>query len=326
MENDRIEYSIVIPVYRSGDWLDEVVRRIGAVMETEAPGKYELVLVDDCSSDLSTWQAIQRNAQCHDWVRGCTLLYNVGQFRTTLCGLEQARGRYILCMDDDLQDPPEEIPKLLHAIRQDEETLCVMGCYESGQRGWVRSLGSRMIQGLLNRIYGKPPGIQNSSFRIMRRELAEAILSFRTARPQMGPLILSLTRKVKNVPVCHEPRPHGRSGYGLWRLLHTTVDSVVNASTAPLRFFSAVGFFSAAVSLLIGLFFFFRWLAGGIGVAGFMSQVLLISFFGGMMLTGIGVLGEYVARIITELTGPERYRIRARAGLVPPGDSPAGNE
>lgn len=310
MKNEEIKYSIIIPVYRSGAWMDELVARIGSVMEQEAPGGFELILVNDCSPDAVTWPAIQRNAVKHPWVKGYNLLYNVGQFKATVCGMQQARGRYILNMDDDLQHVPEELPKLIRAIDEDDDLLCVMGRYQTRQDSAFRNAGSRFYQRVTNSVYGKSADIQTTSFRIMKKELSDAILAYRTAKPIMGSLIISLTQKIKNVPVRHEARRKGSSGYTLWTLVRTTLDNVINASTAPLRFFSMVGFFCAGLSVVLGAFFLFRWIGNGIGVAGFTSQILLIIFFGGMTLAGIGVLGEYVARIIAEITGPERFHIK----------------
>lgn len=311
---DDVTYSIVIPVYGSGAWMDALADRIGAVMDRYAPARFELILVNDCSPDALTWPAIRRNARKHAWVRGFDLLYNVGQFRALMCGLQQARGRYVITMDDDLQHLPEEIPKLIQAIREDDDVLCVMGRYEAKRHHWFRNAGSRFHQGVMRILHGKPPGIQTSSFRILRKELADALLACRTAKPQISPLIFSMTRKVKNVAVRHAERPHGRSGYRLGTLAGATLENIVNTSTVPLRLFSVTGFACAAGSLLLAVVFLLRKLTGGINVAGFASLVILITFFGGMGLAGIGVLGEYIARIIAELTGPEKYRIKAVTG------------
>jgi polyisoprenyl-phosphate glycosyltransferase len=304
------QYSIVIPVYNSAAWMDELINRIGVVMEHEAPGRFEVILINDCSPDAATWLAIKQNAERHPWVRGTDLLYNVGQNRAIICGLHQARGKFVLTMDDDLQHPPEEIKKLIMAIHDDDEILCVIGQYKTKRHNIFRNAGSLCYQKIMTWTYEKSPGTQMTSFRIMRRELVEALLACRTAKPQISPLIISLTRKIKNVSVQHMTREHGQSGYTLYKLMGLTFDNVINASTAPLRFFSAIGFVCAGASLLLLTGFFLNWLTGGVRVAGYTSQILLITFFGGMVLVGLGMLGEYIARIITELTGPERFRIR----------------
>lgn len=308
------QYSIVIPVYGSGAWLEDLAGRILQVMDGTGHSDCELILVNDRSPDAETWPAIERIAAAQERVRGFDLVYNVGQFRALLCGMAHARADLVLTMDDDFQHPPAELPKLIDAIEGRPDLLCVMGDYETRSQNPLRRLGSAIFSRILDRAYGKPAGIRTTSFRILRRPLVESILAFRTARPQLGPLIVSLTRQVANVPVRHDPRPAGRSNYNLFSLLGNTLDSVVYASTAPLRFLSTFGMLCSGTALLAGLGYFIRWATGGIGVPGFTSQILLIIFFGGMTLLGLGVLGEYVARIIGEVTGPERYRIARTCG------------
>jgi len=309
MKSSKLLYSIVIPIYKSGEWIDELVNRIDAVMKFEAPDNFELILVNDCSPDMITWRAIQRNAELFSWVRGFDLLYNVGQFRAIICGMQQARGRFIITMDDDFQNPPEELPKLFKAI-QNKDVLCVIGKYDSKKHNLFRNMGSKLYQLLLNRFYGKPKDIQTTSFRIMRKELVDALLASRAARPHISALIFSITTNVENVTVLHSHRSQGQSGYTFKKLISTTFESIFNASTTPLRFFSITGFLISFASIIYSIILLLRWISGGISVAGYTSQVLLATFFGGMTLAGIGLLGEYIARIISEITGPELYRIR----------------
>ncbi len=307
-------YSIVIPVYRSGPWLEELADRVLAVMDAAGHSDCELVLVNDRSPDADTWPAIERAAAKHRRLRGIDLVYNVGQFRALLCGMQHARGEFVMTMDDDFQHPPEELPKLIEALAAAPELLCVMGDYKTRGQSPLRRLGSAMFSRILDRAYGKPEKVRTTSFRIMRRSLVEAVLAYRTARPQLGPLIVSITHQVANVPVRHEPRQAGQSNYSLYSLVRNTIDSVIYASTAPLRFLSTFGLLCSGAAFLIGAGYLVRWAAGGIGVAGYTSQILLIIFFGGMTLLGLGVLGEYVARIIGEVTGPERYQVARTCG------------
>jgi len=300
------QYSIVIPVYRSGAWLEELATAVLAAMDAAGHPDCELILVNDRSPDADTWPAIARAAAREPRVRGIDLVYNVGQFRALLCGMSHARGELVLTMDDDFQHPPGELPRLIDALAKRPDLLCVMGDYETRGQNPVRRAGSALFSRILDRAYGKPKGVRTTSFRIMRRSLVEAILAYRTARPQLGPLIVAITR--------HEPRRSGRSNYSLFSLWRNTVDSVVYASTAPLRFLSGFGLFCAGAAFLTGLGYLLRWAAGGIGVPGYTSQILLIIFFGGMTLLGLGVLGEYVARIIGEVTGPERYQVARTCG------------
>lgn len=304
----EVIYSIVVPCYGSGDWLEELVLRIKKTMENYQP--FELILVNDRSPDQKTWNKINQLAQEHAFVTGIDLLYNVGQFKAILCGFEQAKGKFILTMDDDLQHPPEEIPKLIEAIDQNPLMDCIMGEYISKQHTPFRNAGSRFVKRIMNRLYNKPVDLVTTSFRIMPAAFAKSLLLYRIASPRLGPLIVSLSKKVMNIPVQHEPRRFGSSGYDLAYLIRETFQSIINASVAPLRIFTLIGFSTACFAFFIGLYYLIRWIFGGIGVAGFTSLILAISFFSGMMLAGIGILGEYIGRIIKELTGMPRYEIQ----------------
>ncbi len=285
-----------------------MVGRIVAAMQiTDLP--FEVLLVNDASPD-DTWKAIEQAVADHPTVRGFDMLFNVGQFRATMCGLEQARGELIVTMDDDLQHLPEDIPKLVEAIRGRPDVDCVIGAYQQKQHGLIRNLGSRLMARLNEAFYGKPRDLQTTSFRVMRRQVAEAICAHGTSKPIIGPLLLRSTRRIINVPVEHHPRPNGRSGYSLWRLVRITLDNLISASTLPLKTISLLGLASAAGSILLGVYYLIRYLTGAIAVPGFATQVLLTTFFGGMTLLSVGLLGEYVIRVIDEVAQPPRYRIR----------------
>jgi dolichol-phosphate mannosyltransferase/undecaprenyl-phosphate 4-deoxy-4-formamido-L-arabinose transferase len=308
-KENEMKYSIVVPVYKSGLWLSELVDRVGAVMKGIGE-PFELILVNDCSPDDVTWPAIEKLAGEFEWVRGVDLFFNAGQFRATLCGLSEARGDFVITMDDDLQHPPEEIPKLIAAIRENPKLDCAFGKYETKKHSGLRNLGSQMFVPFLNYLYGKPPEIQTTSFRIMRKELSQALVKYRIARPQPSPMIVLLTKKVANVSVRHDSRKQGVSNYTFFKLFCETLQSLINVSVLPLRWVSLVGLFFAIVSFGVGLYYFIEWCLGGIGVAGFASLIIAIAFFGGLTLLSIGVLGEYVGRVIQEVSGPSGFSIR----------------
>jgi len=319
------KYSIVIPVYGSGKWLDELVERIGRVM-CEMGNPFEIILVNDASPDHVTWPAIVSSAKRHVWVQGIDLLYNVGQFRASLCGMEQIHdGDYVITMDDDLQHLPEEIPKLIRAMEEHPHMQCIIGTFGSKQRqSLFRNLGSRLVGVLLQRIYGKPRDLQTTGFRIMHRQLVQAVTAHRAVNPVLPALILQSTQQLMNVEVEHHRRPYGKSGYRLARLVGHTLDIVFNSSTAPLRAISVLGFGIVASSFVLGIAHFVRWRLGLIGEPGFTGIVLLVAFFGGVVLCSLGILGEYVARVVTEVAGPPRYVIREHIGKyeeASPGDA-----
>ena len=215
-------------------------------------------------------------------------------------------------VDDDLQHPPEELPRLIEAMDDEPAMDCIIGAFKEKKHSLLRNMGSGLFRFLTSRMYNRPKGLRGTNFRIMRKAIAQALVQYRTTRPQIGPMLLQTTTRIKNIPVEHHAREKGRSGYGIFGLINHTIDSVVNASIAPLRAFSLLGFLVAGASFVLAIFYFARWLMGSIRAPGFTTIILLITFFSGMTMAGIGLLGEYVARIITEITGHGRHAVRHR--------------
>ena len=172
-----VEYSIVIPVYNSGEWLLELVNRINFTMNDYTKLAYEIILVNDCSPKSNVWPAIEEICKEKDYVIGVNMQYNCGQFIATLCGLDIAKGRYVITMDDDLQHLPEELPKLINSIINSDYE-CVFGVFEHKEHGSLfRRLGSWLTNSLVTHLYKRPKGIKSNSLRIMTNKLAKRICS-----------------------------------------------------------------------------------------------------------------------------------------------------
>ncbi len=318
---EAIVYSIVIPCYRSQRSLPELVKRIDATLAPRGE-LFEVVLVNDASPD-GTWATIEELAAAYPFVVGIDMLRNGGQYRAILCGLESVRGRWVILMDDDLQHPPEQIPKLIEAMTEDPNVDCVMGRYRVKHHSVVRNLGSAMVRRLDTLLYGKPKELVGSSFQIMTRRLADALTRHRTVNPIILPLIYRTTRRIRNVVVEHNPRAHGESGYRFSALVRLVINNVLSASNLPLRLVSILGFCSALGSLVLAGYYLFAYLARSISVPGFATQVLLIIFFGGMTLLSVGLVGEYLIRILDEVRGPPRFVVRAHIGPASTSESGA---
>ena len=299
--------------------LPELLRRLDAALRDLAVG-HEVILVDDCSPDHLA-QVVEDEIGRYPFLRYIELMSNAGQFRALMCGMAQARGRFVVTMDDDLQHPPEEIGKLYLRVRDDDGIDAVFGAYETKQHSRGRNLGSLMIRTVNARIFHKPAGLVMSSFRCLRRELVDALLANRTRFPVIGPLILSSTRRIVNVPVRHEPRAQGESGYSLVRLVRTTLDNILNFSALPLQFISIAGVCVSALSFLVGGAYLVHHLIRGGGVPGWTSLFLAINFYAGLCLLAIGIAGEYLIRILGESKGQPLYVVRR---TLDGRDEPAG--
>ena len=305
-------YSIIVPCYCSGDWLDQLVQRVVGTMDSLGDS-YEIILVNDASPD-STWGSISELANENETVRGIDLMFNTGQFRTIICGLQHARGDYIILLDDDFQNPPEEIPKLIEKMRTCPELDCVMGEYAKKQHSLIRNLGSDLYRIIIAKLYRMPTSTKLTSFVIMKQQLAEAMCMHGTVSPVIGALIYRTTNRVANTPVVHHERVAGESGYSFLSLIRIVLDNVFSASVLPLRLLTFFGSLSVMGGFVLASYYVIRYLSGGIGAPGFMTQVILIIFFGGMSLFSIGLLGEYLIRIIDEVRRPPRYVVRGVAG------------
>ncbi len=310
MNGQSIKYSIAIPTYRGAANLPELIERVVKIMN-QIDGRYEIILVDDASPDNS-WEIIRKLKDVHPEMIAFRLMNNVGQFRALMCAFDRVRGEYVITMDDDLQNPPEEIPKLIRGIEGYPEIDGVIGSFTKKEHSPGRNLGSFLIE-LLNRLVsGKPRTLKTTSFRLLRRGLVEAIAAHKTINPVMGPLVVQSSKRLVNVMVDHHQRKSGQSNYNFAALAKMALDHVLNFSTIPLRAMVLTGFFSSALSLVLGIYYLANYLTGNIGreVQGWTTLVLLLIFFSGLILFSVGLIGEYLLRIINEVNRSPRYTIR----------------
>ena len=302
----EIQFSVVVPVYHSAAMLPELHRRLSSVMSGMGQS-YELILVEDCGPDAA-WEVLRGIAATDEQVRAIQLMRNSGQGNATLCGLAQARGRFVITLDDDLQHPPEEIPRLVAALTPDLDVI--LGVPEEKQHNLFRRLGSRLVHELNCILLHKDRGIRFTAFRCMRRPVVDAVLGLRTFAPSFGPMLSTVTRRIGNVTLRHDPRRQGRSGYTLAGLFSHTLSSLVGYSMLPLRLLAFAGLLGILGSALVGCFFLVRYLAGGITVPGWTSLLLILVTLSGFNFFAFAVLGEYVFRILQQVNATPRYTVR----------------
>ncbi len=302
---DCIDVSVVVPVYRGAKSLPELTRRTLATLGSRS---VEIVLVNDASPDES-WQVMSELSVSDPRIRSFDLLSNHGQPMATMCGLTQARGEIVVTIDDDLEHPPEEITKLLGALDDHPDWDGVVGSWPQ-DRSVVRNVGS-WIYGAIDRIaWGTPKGFRHSGFRAIRRPAVNAIISARTQNPLIGPLLVQLAGNVHNVEVRHDERAHGSSGFTISDGVRMALNHLRYGSTLPLQLLSRFGFSVAVLSLVFGVYLLLRALFGQSGPQGWLSTFVAVIFFGGSILFGIGVLGQYIGTIIAEVRRPPRFSVR----------------
>ncbi|NBC03930.1 MAG: glycosyltransferase [Bacteroidetes bacterium] len=294
--------SIVIPVYKSSKSIEILVEQI-IELGNKLEQNFEVILVNDSPFFLDTVQSLKRLTEKYPSLITITLRKNQGQHVALLVGLKKATGQYVITMDDDLQHPVNEIPKLLAAIKENKKLEVVFGVPALSQKkhSFWRNMGSYFINNKADSfIDNAPEEIRKSAFRIMTRDVKEIILKNYNAMPAVSSLLVNATSQVANVEVEHKERLYGKSQYTLRKLISLSLNSIIYYSAWPLKALGALGVFGFSFSMIFILYTLFQKLFWGISFPGYASTVILISFFGGLNLLAVGIIGEYLIRILRE--------------------------
>lgn len=300
--------SVVIPIYNSTR-LSELTERIEQALATEKIS-YEILLVDDASPNPSVWPLLETLARTRASVRVLQLSRNFGQQAATLCGLREARGDWIITMDDDLQHWPEDLPKFL-ALR---EWDIVIGQFERKQHGRLKRLTSH-LKGIFDRIIiGKPQSIQLSAYRMLNRLVVDGILAIHTPHPFIPAMMFHVSKQVTGVMVRHGSRQEGRSGYTFWKRLTLFSNLLINNSALVLRWVGYFGMSCALISFTYAALIVYKKLVHGSAIQGWASLMVAVLLIGGVLLFGLGIIGEYLVRIIAVSEAKPMYFVRRRLG------------
>ncbi len=302
-------YSIVVPVYEGEHSLKALCRRIDNTFEN-VEGDYEIILVDDGSSD-NTWQIMKSLRAKNQKTKIIRLTRNYGQHNAIMCGFRHASGDYVITMDSDLQNPPEEIPKLIQALESSECDM-VYGLPKKKQHPLMRNIASILNQKILSIVFKRGASQRTSSFRLIRHQVLSHILQDNTPNPNIGSMISTSTDRTSSIYVEHDKRTHGSTTYTIEKLVRHFLNGILFYSAIPLRTVSYLGLMSAFLSITLSCYYFIRYLLGRITVPGWTTVVLLLLFFSGMIMFSLGIIGEYLLRIIQEVRGNPQYLIREK--------------
>ncbi len=296
--------SVVIPVYKSVESLVKLAEQFSVLHDRDF--LVELIFVNDSPFHKPTREALREIGGKHQFVRVVTLRKNRGQHIATLIGLNAAGGDYVVTMDDDLQHPVEEVPRLYEAIRNapDTEAIFAVPKYTDKKHSLWRNLGSYVINKTDHIFLKKPKGLRKSPFRILRGDLAKAVVGAYSFSPVVSSLIVATTDNIENIQVSHRDREYGQSSYTIGKLITLTLNNILMFSSLPLKLMGYIGFSGFVFSVLFIAVILLRKFFGGIDFPGYTSTVVLISFFGGLNLLGVGLIGEYLIRIIKEQSKP----------------------
>ena len=292
--------SIVIPVYNSARCLEELTQRLETTL-TDLGGNYELIFVDDGSADDS-WQELRRLAASRDSrMKVARSAVNRGQHNAILCGFSLAGGDVVVTLDDDLQHPPEEIPRLLETLGQGYDL--VIGAYADKRHSRSRNLGGAVVDGIQRRIFSLPKGFQLTSFRAVRRSVVEHALQMAGAYPFVSAMLLTNSARRANVAVEHHERTAGSSSYTLLGGLRLALNLLLGYSSYPVVFVAALCGLGFLFSSSLAFVTFWRAWSVGTGVPGWASTVVILTFFNSLMLLCLLIFGLYLSRISRQLAG-----------------------
>lgn len=293
--------SVIIPVYNSDRTIGRLVEH---VLDTLDASTLEIILVNDSSQDQSE-SVCYELAQRFKQVKFISLRRNFGEFNAVMCGLNHAEGDYCVMIDDDFQNPPSEILKLIHAAQQNGYDV-VYSFYEQKKHSLFRNLGSRLVNQLTGWLLEKPKDLYLSSFKLIAQPVVQEIIKYKGPYPYIDGLIFRVTRNVGRVQVSHNKREEGQSGYTLRKLTSLFLTIVFGYSLKPLRLLTAGGLLAIALSCVMVLLDTVFW---AVHAPFFILSLpfLLLLFFSGMILAALGVVGEYIGRMYMAQSGLPQY-------------------
>jgi glycosyltransferase involved in cell wall biosynthesis len=298
--------SIVIPAYNSERTIGTLIDRLLAVVSGIATS-YEVLIVNDASVD-GTWRVIESMAAAHAEVRGIDLVRNHGQHNALLCGIRAARHDVVITMDDDLQNQPEDIPRLLEALQAGADV--VYGTPQHQRWGIARNVAATVTKMVLQNVMGADTARMVSGFRAFHRDVRDAFAGYTARFVNIDVLLTWGAARFVAVPVQHAPRQIGRSNYTLRRLIRHTLDMMTGFSTYPLKLATATGFVFTAFGIGVLAWVLSRYAIYGVVVQGFTFLASIIAIFGGAQLFALGIMGEYLARMFSRSMGQPSYTVR----------------
>ena len=302
--------SVVIPVFNSERSLPLLIPRLLTVLN-DATSQHEIILVNDGSKDGS-WGVISQLAQGNDSIVGINLMRNFGQHNALLCGIRAASYEIIVTMDDDLQNPPEEIPRLIAKLNEGYDV--VYGTPQKMQHGLMRNMASKITKLALQSSMNVDIATKVSAYRVFRTQLREAFGEFRGVYVSIDVLLTWGTTNFSSIDVQFHMRQLGASNYTFRKLFRHAMNMVTGFSVLPLQLASLIGF--AFVLFGIGVFVFVvgRLLIEGGSVPGFPFLASIVAIFSGVQLFALGIIGEYLARMHLRIMDRPNYVIRETSG------------
>jgi len=305
MKSISINLSLIIPYFKS-ESIEELLSRIETTLDAQFD--YEVIVVDDSESDKH-WEALVSLSDKFTDVKFLQLSKNFGQHNALLAGITHAKKDFIVTLDDDLQNPPEEIPRLAEELINNNLDL-VYGVPSKIEQKFYRRIFASLIRVILAKIFNVKKAKYISSYRIFRNSLSLNFPKNPRGNISIDALLFWCTNRIGFIKVEHSPRKVGKSNYSLKRLLKFALDTVTGYSTVPLKLATYLGLIVSLMGLIILGFVFTRYLIYGGQVAGFTFTASLISIFAGAQLFSLGIIGEYIASMHSKLMERPAFSVR----------------
>lgn len=304
--------SFVIPCYNSTSTLDDVVKEIDDTMrEKLSQFEYEIILVNDCSPNGTTFQKICEIAKKKSYVRGIDLARNFGQPSAVMAALNHAKGDYVVCGDDDGQTPFSELPKFFQKIEEGYDAVEAK-FIQHEKRSLFRKFGTFVNESMQSWLIDKPRGVVLTTFWVIRRFVADEMCKYPNSHPYLGGLILRSTKNVCNVEVKKNERLRGKSGYNIKKMVELFLNGFTTFSAKPLRMAMTIGILVGASGVLFGCFTVIRKIMNPAISAGYSSLMAVILVLFGILFAMLGVFGEYIGQTYIALNQAPQYVVREK--------------
>lgn len=307
-----MKISVVSPVFEAEECIAELCRRLKTVL-VEISGDFEIILVDDGSSDRS-WSRIQAEAASDPRVYGVRLAKNFGQHRAISAGLDLARGDWVVVMDCDLQDPPEVIPQLIDKALEGHDI--VLARFDQREESFLRQVVSKMFWTALSSLAGFSFDHKAGNFRVMSRKVVESFRLYKEQLRFLGGITSLMGFAVETVSVAREQRFGGKSSYSVSKLISLGVEVAVAYSDKPLRISVSSGLLMAMGALVAGSIFLFLGLGGAVEVPGWVSVIVSLYLLGGFMFANLGVIGIYLGKVFDESKQRPLYIVAEKCSMT----------
>jgi dolichol-phosphate mannosyltransferase len=300
-----VQISVVIPVYMAEQVLDSLVIRLCSSL-LKIDEDFEILLIEDGSSDRS-WEKIMEECRKDKRVKGIRLSRNFGQHYAITAGLDYCKGEWVVVMDCDLQERPEEIEILYKKACEGYDI--VLARRAQREDGFLKRFSSKVFYHLFDYLTDTKTDPAVGSFRILSRKVIKHLTSMREQIRFFGGMIQWLGFKTAYVDVEHSVRHSGKSSYSLTKLINLSFNAMIGFSNKPLKIFIKLGFFMSLVSLIYGFYLFLRKIVIGIDVPGWTTMIVSLYFIGGLLFMNLGILGIYIGRIFDEAKKRPLYAI-----------------